>query len=154
MATEIERKFLVDSKIFTPEVIGQNIIQAYISNEISAVVRIRITEDKAYLTIKGKTNNISRPEFEYLIPKKDALELIKLSASGIIEKTRYEIVFEGFLWQIDVFKGENSGLIIAEIELQSESQNFTKPDWIAKEVSNDPKYYNSALSLYPFSKWV
>lgn len=153
MAVEIERKFLVDSNLFKPDTKGSKIIQAYLSNNPLTIVRIRITDNNSFITIKGKVENISRPEFEYEIPISDAHELIRLASSEIIEKTRYEIMYENFLWQVDVFEGKNEGLIVAEIELNTESQSFTKPPWVLSEVSGDSKYFNSALSIHPFSQW-
>ena len=153
MALEIERKFLVDSSKWTPSDKGTRLIQSYLGLDPSPTVRIRIADDKAFLTIKGRSETISRPEFEYEVPVDDALELLKLSISGPVEKTRYEVWHEGFLWEVDVFLGKNKGLIIAEIELDSENQAFPQPNWLLQEVSGDRRFYNSYLSGHPFQEW-
>ncbi len=153
MATETERKFLVDPGKWTPCVKGTQLKQAYLSLAPNPTVRIRIAEDKAFLTIKGRSETISRPEFEYEIPVADASEMLKLAISEPVEKIRYEVMHQGCLWEVDVFSGKNNGLILAEIELESEDQNFTIPDWILEEVSYDGRYYNSFLSGCPFSEW-
>lgn len=153
MPIEIERKFLVDPSRWIPTNQGIKIIQAYLGLNPNPTVRIRITGEKAFLTIKGRSNSISRPEFEYEIPCDEALDLLKLAISGQVEKTRYQVVHDGYLWDVDVFSGKNSGLIMAEIELDSEYQDFPRPDWLLEEVSTDGRYYNSYLSGCPFSEW-
>ena len=153
MAFEIERKFLVDTSKWTPTDHGTKLVQAYLGLNPAPTVRIRIAGDKAFLTIKGRTNTISRPEFEYEVPIEDAHELLKLAISEPVEKTRYEVWHEGFLWDVDVFSGKNKGLIMAEIELDSINQEFPKPDWLLQEVSDDERFYNSYLSRHPFQKW-
>lgn len=153
MAFEIERKFLVDTTKWFPTDKGTKLVQAYLGLDPSPTVRIRIAGDHAFLTIKGRSKTISRLEFEYEVPFEDALELLKLSISGTVEKTRYEVWHEGFLWEVDVFLGKNKGLIMAEIELKFENQEFHRPDWILKEVSGDERYYNSYLSEHPFQEW-
>ncbi|HZL09482.1 MAG TPA: CYTH domain-containing protein [Prolixibacteraceae bacterium] len=153
MALEIERKFLVDSTKWTPTGQGTSLIQAYLSIDPNPTVRIRIAGEKAFLTIKGRSETISRPEFEYEIPVDDAAEMLKLAISNPVEKIRHKVLYKGFLWEVDIFSGENAGLIVAEIELNSEIQEFEKPDWILKEVSGDRRYYNSFLSEHPFQKW-
>jgi CYTH domain-containing protein len=153
MALEIERKFLVDTSKWTPADKGTRIIQAYLGLDPSPTVRIRVAGDKAFLTIKGRSKTISRPEFEYEVPVEDAFELLKLSISGPVEKTRYEVWHEGFLWEVDVFLGKNEGLVMAEIELDSENQEFPQPDWLLQEVSSDGRFYNSYLSGHPFQEW-
>jgi CYTH domain-containing protein len=153
MALEIERKFLVDPARWIPEGRGTKLLQAYLSIDPNRTVRIRIAGEKAFLTIKGCSESISRPEFEYEVPLKDAQELLALAISGPVEKTRYEVLHDGFLWEIDVFSGKNDGLIMAEIELDSEFQEFQLPDWILTEVSADHRYYNSWLSEHPFQEW-
>lgn len=153
MAFEIERKFLVDTNKWTPVDQGTKIIQAYLGLDPSPTVRIRIAGDKAFITIKGRSINISRPEFEYEIPVEDALEMMKLAITEPLEKTRYKIWYEGFIWEVDIFSGKNKGLVMAEIELESEHQEFPRPDWILQEVSDDERFYNSSLSRHPFQKW-
>ncbi|MBC8004605.1 MAG: CYTH domain-containing protein [Verrucomicrobia bacterium] len=150
---EIERKFLVDSSKWKPADEGTRISQAYLGLDPSPTVRIRIAGDKAYITIKGRSKSISRPEFEYEIPVDDAIELQKLAISEPVEKTRYKIWYKDFLWEVDIFEGKNKGLIMAEIELDSEDQVFERPEWILQEVSADRRYYNSYLSEHPFSEW-
>lgn len=153
MALEIERKFLVDPAKWTPTDKGTSLVQVYLSLEPNPIVRIRIAGEKAFLTIKGCSESISRPEFEYEIPVHDATEMLKMAISNPVEKIRHEVMHSGFLWEVDVFSGKNSGLIMAEIELKSENQEFPRPDWLLKEVSNDGRYYNSYLSGCPFSEW-
>lgn len=153
MAFEIERKFLVDTTKWQPTTPGTKLIQAYLGLDPNPVVRIRIKGRKAFLTIKGSSRTISRPEFEYEIPLSDAHEMLKLAISEPIEKTRYEILHEGQKWEIDVFSGKNAGLVMAEIELMDENQEFNLPEWILEEVSGDARYYNSYLSEHPFQEW-
>ncbi len=153
MASEIERKFLVNTNIWSPGDAGTRLIQAYLGLDPLPVVRIRIKAEKAFLTIKGPSRTISRPEFEYEIPVDDAYELLKLAISEPVEKTRYKIQHDGFLWEVDVFSGKNKGLVMAEIELKSENQHFSRPDWLLQEVSGDGRYYNSYLSEHPFQEW-
>jgi CYTH domain-containing protein len=154
MALEIERKFLVDAEKWQPNVPETLLCQGYLSIDPNPTVRVRIAGDKAFLTIKGRTETISRPEFEYEIPVADANEMLKLAISNSVEKIRYEVMYEGFLWEVDVFSGRNEGLIIAEIELESENQDFARPDWLLDEVSGDRRYYNSYLSEHPFQEWT
>lgn len=154
MATEIERKFLLKNdnwKLLVSKSI--EIKQGYLNSNSNRTVRVRITNEKAYLTIKSKSENISRAEFEYEIPKSEALELIDLCEKPIISKTRNIVNNNNHTWEIDEFDGDNKGLILAEIELESENQQFLKPDWIGKEVSSDNKYYNSNLIKNPFKNW-
>jgi len=153
MALEIERKFLVDTTKWSPVDRGTKLIQAYLGLAPYPTVRVRIAGDKAFLTIKGRSQTISRPEFEYKVPVDDAHEMLKLAISNPVEKIRYEVMYEGFLWEIDVFSGKNSGLVMAEIELESENQEFSQPDWLLEEVSADGRYYNSYLSGCPFTEW-
>jgi len=154
MATEIERKFLVNTEKWTPKVQGTLLVQAYLSVDPNPTVRVRIAGEKAFLTIKGRTKTISRPEFEYEIPVNEAQEMMNLAISKPVEKIRYKIMHEGFLWEVDVFSGKNEGLVIAELELESEDQSFPRPDWLLTEVSGDRKYYNSYLSEHPFQEWT
>jgi adenylate cyclase len=153
MPIEIERKFLVDTSRWSPTDQGTEIIQAYLGLAPNPTVRIRMAGEKAFLTIKGRSRTISRPEFEYEIPVHEARELLELAISNPVEKTRYEVMHEGFLWEVDVFSGDNTGLVIAEIELTTEDQEFIKPEWILEEVSADGRYYNSYLSGCPYTEW-
>lgn len=150
---EIERKFLVNKKLWRAVEKGSKIKQGYLSVDPERVVRVRIADDKAFLTIKGKTKGIVRTELEYEIPKIEAEVLIKLCLNFPVEKTRYKEKINGIVWEVDVFEGENSGLVMAEVELNDENQEVDLPDWIGDEVSFDSRYYNSWLSGNPFSKW-
>ena len=153
---EIERKFLVLSNDFIKEAFTQNrIVQGYLNSNPERTVRIRIKGNKGFLTIKGKGNEsgTTRLEWETEIPLEDAEKLLPLCESGVIEKVRYEIKVGKHVFEVDVFSGENEGLIMAEIELQSEDESFGKPIWIGKEVTNDVKYYNANLSNHPFKSW-
>ncbi|WP_444995249.1 CYTH domain-containing protein [Aliikangiella sp. IMCC44359] len=154
MAKEIERKFLVDlNKIGALEG-GVTIKQGYISTSDKSVVRLRLIGQKAYLTLKGENQGISRSEFEYEIPVEDAHKIIsELCSEGVVEKTRYLIQHANHTWEVDIFHGDNDGLIVAEIELRSEDEYFEKPSWVTAEVSDDAKYYNSSLLDNPFSNW-
>lgn len=151
MATEIERKFLVSGEI--PDGDDSTIVQAYLNLDPERTVRVRIESGQATLTIKGKTRGISRAEFEYPIPEADAIELLKLAIGKAIEKTRRRIVVGKFTWEIDIFGAANLGLIVAEIELQSESDGFEKPSWLGAEVTSDLRYANSNLIKLPFTTW-
>jgi len=154
MPLEIERKFLVDTRKWNPTDKGTRLVQAYLSIDPNPTVRIRIAGEKAFLTIKGRSETISRPEYEYQIPVDEAQEMMLLAISCPVEKIRYKIMHEGFLWEVDVFSGKNEGLVIAELELESETQAFPRPDWLLAEVSGDRRYYNSFLSEHPFLEWT
>ena len=123
------------------------------NSEKTRTVRVRTIEQKAFLTIKGISTGAKRAEFEYEIPLADALALLELCEKPIISKHRYKLDFEGMIWEIDEFHGENEGLIVAEIELESETQTFVLPNFIGKEVTGDTRYFNSNLIKHPFSKW-
>ena len=153
---EIERKFLVVSEVFKNNSLRKNFIaQGYLNAAPERTVRVRIKGGKGFLTIKGKSNEtgISRFEWEKEIPIAEARELLLLCEKNSIEKTRYEIQVASHIFEVDVFHGENEGLIIAEIELESESAHFEKPLWLGQEVTQDPRYYNSYLSKHPFKSW-
>ena len=147
MAKEIERKFLVIDKSYREmSVTGRSIVQAYLNRDPKATVRVRITDDKAFLTIKGKNDGATRDEWEYPIPVSDARDMIARCASGrIIEKKRFVVPFEGYDWEIDEFGGELEGLTVAEIELPAEDTEFSLPPFVGDEVTGDPRYYNSSL---------
>lgn len=144
---EIEYKFLVDdeawSKLDKPE--PTLIVQGYISKSEDAIVRVRIKGDKGYLTIKGKMIGITRSEFEYEIPLADAEKMVELFTDKHIRKHRYEVVIAGKTWEIDEFHGKLEGLIVAELEVESEEESFKKPQWVTKDVSTDPAYFNAVL---------
>lgn len=151
---EIERKFLVANDSWQQEVTNSTVIkQGYLNSTPERTVRVRVRGEKGYLTIKGKNENLTRKEFEYEIPLSEANELLELCEKPIIEKTRHLVIKDEFTWEIDVFEGDNSGLIVAEIELISENQSFETPAWIGKEVSADAKYFNSALISNPYKNW-
>jgi len=155
MGKEIERKFLVDlSKLDTKKYTNwtTEIQQGYLSENIERTIRIRTDDKKAFITIKGRTQNITRSEYEYEIPIEDAEELLKLCDKTIIKK-RTMIKYNQRYWSIDVFEGENEGLIVAEIELKSEKEKFALPPWITEEVSNDSRYLNVQLLRNPYNKW-
>lgn len=155
MHTEIERKFLVDTHLWNqlkkPE--GNYLKQCYLSTDPERTVRVRIYGDKGFITIKGKMIHLTRPEYEYEIPVKDASDMIDQLGNQVIEKTRYCIPLNEKTWEVDVFHGENEGLIIAEVELESEVEKVTLPDWVKEEVSTDPKYFNANLQSHPFTQW-
>ena len=154
MAREIERKFLVNKEKWQPKDRGNLYRQGYLSSVKERIVRVRIAGDKGFLTIKGITEGYSRLEFEYEIPVKDAHQMLDtLCETPLIEKTRYQKEHEGVLWEIDVFLGVNEGLVLAEVELESETQQFTLADWIGEEVSKDPRYFNVNLVKNPFRQW-
>ncbi|MBP6040372.1 MAG: CYTH domain-containing protein [Flavobacterium sp.] len=153
---EIERKFLVTSDAFKRDFVRKNYIaQGYLNSTPERTVRVRIKSETGYLTIKGKSNEtgLSRFEWEKEIALAEAKALLQLCEKGIIEKNRYEVKVGEHLFEVDEFFGENEGLLIAEVELQSESENFEKPNWLGKEVTQDQRYYNSNLSKNPFLNW-
>ncbi len=154
MGTEIERKFLVKDNSWRSLAPGVNYRQGYLNSAKERTVRVRTIDAKGFLTIKGITTGATRAEYEYEIPAADAEAMLNdLCEKPLIEKSRYKIDFGGFVWEVDEFYGENLGLIVAEVELQSEDQTFEKPEWIAEEVTGDPKYFNSNLISDPYLKW-
>jgi len=155
MAIEIERKFLVKGEFRNFVEKSVRIRQGYISSVPERSVRIRIMNDRGFQAIKGETNSSgkSRYEWETEIPVTEAEELLNICEPGLIEKTRHLVKYGKHIFEIDEFYGENNGLILAEIELKSESENIEMPDWIGEEVTGDPKYYNVMLTKKPFSKW-
>jgi CYTH domain-containing protein len=154
MPNEIERKFLVNGagwRSFGP---GTRYRQGYLSTTPERSVRVRVGGDEGFLTIKGKTVGAIRAEYEYAIPVAEANELLdKLCKRPLIEKTRYRINHQGLTWEVDEFEGANAGLVIAEVELESEDQAVVFPDWVGEEVTGDPRYYNASLVANPFSEW-
>ncbi|MBN2683295.1 MAG: CYTH domain-containing protein [Bacteroidales bacterium] len=154
MPTEIERKYLVKNLDFLKELKPKRIIQGYIAKSLKASLRIRIIEDKGFITIKGNRKGISRPEYEYEIPYYHAKELLEnFAGDSVIEKDRYKITFAGRVFEVDVFYRENEGLVIAEVELDSEKDKIELPEWIGREVSRDTRYYNSHLIKNPYCNW-
>jgi len=155
MATEIERKFLLKDESWRDVCFkGKKYIQGYMTGSDLASVRVRLEDDNAFLNIKSLTLGIVRSEYEYAIPKTDALELLEnLCVKPLISKTRYIVLFDNKKWEIDVFEGDNAGLVVAEIELKSENEQFKCPDFIADEVSDDIRYYNVNLVEHPYCQW-
>lgn len=155
MKIETERKFLVQSTEYKKLAISaKRIKQGYVAHDDGRTVRVRIADDKAFITIKGPSlSGISRLEWEREIPVKDAEELFALCKPGIIDKTRYIVPNGARYFEVDEFYGDNEGLTVAEIELGEENEDFKKPSWLGNEVSGDPKYYNSQLIKNPFRNW-
>ncbi|SDE33243.1 CYTH domain-containing protein [Pedobacter soli] len=156
MGKEIERKFLINQQKWDSLIkpAGKQFRQGYLLTDKDKTVRVRATETKGFLTIKGQTVGASRLEYEYEIPLSEAVELLDHFSQSELSKTRYEIVFEGKIWEVDVFSGRNEGLIVAEIELESETETFSLPDWISHEVTEEEKYYNSNLTISPYKDWI
>jgi len=155
MGKEIERKFLIDpdkwQRVSKPK--GQLYRQGYLSTDPNRTIRVRLTDTNGYITIKGISVNATRSEYEYEIPASEAKELLdSLSVSELV-KTRYKIDHGKKVWEVDEFSGDNTGLIVAEIELTSEDEYFDTPDWIGKEVTGEEKYYNSNLTINPYKNW-
>ncbi len=153
---EIERKFLVTSEAFKNEAFKRaRIVQGFLNSNPLRIVRIRVQGEHGFITIKGKPNEtgVSRFEWERQISLAEAEELMHLCEPGIIEKTRFEVQNGEHIYEVDEFMGDNEGLIIAEIELSSEDEVFSKPSWLGKEVTGEVKYYNSNLSKHPFKEW-
>ena len=155
MSKEIERKFLIINdgwKSLPYE--EEKYIQGYFATNDKCSIRVRITDDSASINIKSATLGITRSEYDIPVPVADAREMLQnLCARPFIEKTRYKLKHDNHTWEIDVFSGENDGLVVAEIELDSIDEPFTKPDWIGEEVSDDPRYYNVCLVEHPFKSW-
>lgn len=152
MSTEIERKFLVrgtDWRQGAPV----RLRQGYLNRDKERTVRVRIAGSRAYLTIKGLTRGVSRPEFEYEIPLQDGEALLTLCDGLPLEKDRYTLQHAGATWEVDEFLGANAGLAIAEIELNDERQEFERPGWLSTEVTDDPRYFNSSLIAAPYGTW-
>lgn len=146
MAVEVERKFLVTSDDWRAGAKGDRFSQGYLAICDESTVRIRLAGDKAFITVKGPTTGMSRPEFEYPIPVEDARTMLRdLCVQPLIEKTRYDVAFGGKLWSVDEFDGENAGLVVAEVELAHPEEHVPLPPWVGEEVTDDPRYRNSAL---------
>jgi CYTH domain-containing protein len=154
MGKEIERKYLIKEDTWRKNASGTTYRQGYLSTVKERTVRVRTIDDKGFLTIKGITIGATRREYEYEIPMVDANEMLdELCEKPIIEKTRFKISHAGLTWEIDEFAGVNQGLIVAEVELESEDQNIDFPPWVGEEVSGDPRYFNSNLIANPFANW-
>ena len=154
MGMEIERKFLVVGDGWRKEAVGSTYRQGYIRTQGQATVRVRIAGQTGYLTLKGPTQGLSRLEFEYEIPVTDADQLLQeLCDRPLIEKVRYRILYGGLPWEVDEFNGDNEGLVLAEVELDTPDQPIDYPPWIGQEVSHDARYFNANLAQHPFSEW-
>lgn len=152
MGIEIERKFLVVGSDWKPEA-GVRMCQGYLNRDKARTVRVRVAGDAAFLTVKGISRGATRAEFEYAIPLADAQQLLALCDGPLIEKTRYVIPYQGTTWEVDEFLGDNAGLVVAEVELQSEDQPFARPPWLGAEVTQDARYFNSSLASVPYCQW-
>lgn len=152
MPLEIERKFLPKTDAWR-NAPGVYYCQGYLSRDQQRTVRVRVAGAQGYLTIKGANVGGARAEFEYAIPLDEAQQLLQLCDGPLVEKYRHVVHEHGFDWEVDEFLGENQGLVVAEIELDAIDQAFVKPDWVGEEVTVDVRYYNSNLSLHPFSRW-
>jgi len=154
MGEEIERKFLVIGEQWRRTAEGMRYRQGFLSTEAERTVRVRIAGSRGSITIKGKNVGARRAEFEYEIPVTEAEQMLdSLCKRPLIEKVRYTLAIGPHTWEIDVFEGDNAGLVVAEIELGSEAEAFEKPDWVGKEVTDDPRYFNSNLVARPYSTW-
>jgi adenylate cyclase len=153
MAVEIERKFLVTPGVWqqAPGVLYR---QGYLNRDKARTVRVRVAGEAAFLTIKGASVGATRAEFEYPIPLADAQALLALCDGPLIEKTRHVLTHAGTVWEVDVFAGDNAGLVVAEVELTSEDQPFVRPDWLGEEVTQDARYFNSKLATHPYTRWT
>jgi adenylate cyclase len=154
MGIEIERKFLVKDETWRQGAVGSYYCQGYLVLDLGVTVRVRIVGEMGYLTLKGRVKGLSRPEFEYPIPVAEAQEMLSTWGIGqLVEKRRYRIAANGLVWEVDEFLGENLGLVIAEVELSSETQPIDPPAWVGIEVSGDIRYYNSYLAQHPYATW-
>lgn len=156
MSYEIERKFLVHSEVFIQQAASKEyIVQAFLNRSPERTVRIRIKDEKAFLTVKGISNKegTTRKEWEYEIPLIDAKEMLKICVPGVIEKWRYLVPIGNHTFEVDVFEGENQGLVVVEVELKDEDESYPIPDWLGEEVTGNKAYYNSYLSENPYTKW-
>jgi len=154
MGTEIERKFLLKDDSWRSRAMGTKYRQGYLNSTRERTVRVRTIDDKGFLTIKGINRGATRVEYEYEIPVAEAEAMLgELCEKPLIEKCRYKIEYRDLIWEVDEFFGENQGLIMAEVELESEDQRYEKPQWIGEEVTGDPKYFNSNLINNPYRKW-
>ena len=154
MGREIERKFLVAGDGWRTAAPGRRLRQGYLCIEPDRSVRVRVSAESAWLTIKGRGSGLTRVEFEYPVPVADADRLLaELCLQPIIDKTRHELRHGDHLWEVDEFHGANAGLVVAEIELEDEAEHFERPDWLGVEVSSDPRYLNANLVNAPFSGW-
>ena len=152
MGSEIERKFRVDPN-WQPPGEGVAYEQGYLSSHVERTVRVRVEGERAKLTVKGATVGVTRLELEYPIPVDDARQLLAICEKPIITKRRHVVLHAGKKWEVDVFGGDNEGLVVAELELSSEDEPFAKPPWVHDEVSDDPRYFNANLVKHPYRSW-
>jgi adenylate cyclase len=150
---EIERKFLVSGEPWRDRGSGTKMRQGYLAVQRNAIVRVRVTDAAAWLTVKGPTRGISREEIEVPVSLDRGHALLELCEGAVVEKTRYRLPIGPHVWEIDVFSGDNDGLVVAEIELAREDEVFERPDWLLEEVSAEPRYTNASLSRAPYSGW-
>jgi len=155
MPIEIEHKYLVNREAWASVNSERSSVmkQAYMQSDPDKTIRVRIAGDKGFLTIKGKSRNASRAEYEYEIPRHEAEELITGFCSNVVEKVRHYVPFAGNIWEVDIFSGANAGLIVAEIELDHEHETYDKPHWVGENVTFDPRYSNASLARNPYSAW-
>lgn len=155
MSVEIERKFLVEGDTWRSQVASEShIMQGYLASSPEVTVRVRVKGNQGFLTIKGESRGVARSEYEYPIPVVDAEEMLRdLAVLPPIDKVRHRIPLGGHVWELDVFAGENAGLVMAEIELSSEDEDFDLPDWAGQEVSDDQRYFNVNLAKNPYRRW-
>jgi CYTH domain-containing protein len=153
MGTEIERKFLVKSDAWKAAAApGVRYRQGYLCSDKERTVRVRVSGDQAWLTIKGLTRGSSRPEFEYPVPLQDGQQMLDLCERPLLEKTRHRVDHGGLTWEVDVFEGDNAGLVLAEVELERADQPIDLPPWAGLEVTDDPRYYNVNLAKHPMPR--
>ncbi len=153
MGIEIERKFLVEGDAWRVGASPSRIVQGFLSRDPERIVRVRLRDGEAFLTIKGKGSGLARVEVEMAIPAEEARQLLPLCLPPLIEKTRHLVTWAGHLWEIDEFYGDNAGLVVAEVELAAEDEIFERPPWLGREVSEDFRYSNAALSERPWRDW-
>ena len=153
MGTEIERKFLVRDPSVVDGLSGTVLRQGYLSRAPERTVRVRRGGDRAWMTVKGSNSGATRAEWEWEIPVRDADEMLAICDGPVLDKTRYLVSYAGRTWEVDVFAGANDGLVMAEIEIETEDADVDLPPWVGLEVTDDPRYYNSALAMSPISSW-
>jgi len=153
MAIEIERKFLVTGTGWRQPA-GVRISQGYLNLDKERTVRVRVSDEQGFLTVKGITRGATRAEFEYEVPVADARLMLGMCAGAVIHKVRHLVAYRGRTWEVDEFSGDNAPLVIAEIELQDEAERFERPPWLGEEVTSDPRYYNANLVAAPYSAWT
>ena len=153
MGVEIARQFTVRAD-FCPQGAGTEMAQGYLSRDPQRTVRVRLAGGRGYLTVKGETRGMVRAEYEYEVPPSDARAMLALCDSPLVEKTRYVVDAAGRRWEVDVFHGANDGLVVAEVELPSETAEVTLPSWVEREVTGEKRYYNSSLIVHPYHSWT